>query len=465
MRSFTSASPLQEQRESMRIAIFVRLFPCISETFILRQICGLLDMGHEVDIYAEERPQDGEPVQPEVAEYGLLSRTTYIDGPPEALYWEMPAWPPAGKTWIPGSTHHIPNVLRLLKALPVVVRCLAQAPRTTLRVLNPRLYGYQARSLSALYRVFALLSRRGHKARIDKGPYDLLHAHFGPVGNSFRFARELFRAPTVVSFHGYDLGAWPRKRGGAVYRSLFGEIDIVTVNSGYTRTRLLKLGCPAHKLRKLPMGLDLTDFSFRARTRSDGEPLRLLTVGRLVEKKGIEYAIRAISQVREKHPRVIYSIVGDGPLRLSLQELIKDLELEQNVALCGPLDTLGVRKMMGEAHIFLLPSVTAVNGDVEGQGLALQEAQACGLPVIATDHNGFSEGIVPGESGLLVPERDVPVLAHALNQLIEHPERWPQMGLSGRQHVETHFNVRTLNLELVRIYEEAVAKYSAPRRR
>src|SRR5260370_39293663 len=96
-------------KRPLRIAFFVGSFPVVSETFILRQITGLLDLGHEVDIYADVRAEPGTPVQPEVEEYRLLGRTTFMDMPPDVAPWEMPVWPPTGKTWPPGAETAVPN--------------------------------------------------------------------------------------------------------------------------------------------------------------------------------------------------------------------------------------------------------------------------------------------------------------------------------------------------------------------
>src|SRR5205814_5910000 len=89
----------------LRIAMFVGSFPVVSETFILRQITGLVDLGHEVDIYAEREPTEPGPIQPEVLDYALLARTVYTDrGMPLASgYWQLPVSPTMGKTWIPGD--------------------------------------------------------------------------------------------------------------------------------------------------------------------------------------------------------------------------------------------------------------------------------------------------------------------------------------------------------------------------
>jgi len=119
---------------------------------------------------------------------------------------------------------------------------------------------------------------------------------------------------------------------------------------------------------------------------------------------------------------------------------------------------------MDEAHILLMPSVTAGNGDTEGQGLVLQEAQACGLPVLATDHNGFPEGMLPGRSGFLVPERDFESMAERLTYMLEHPQMWAGWGCAGRAHVEAHYDIRKLSLRLEQLYKQAIHSYRAGER-
>src|SRR5437879_1871524 len=204
----------------LRIAMFVGSFPLISETFILRQITGLIDLGHEVDIIAENKPDADMPVHPEVRKYGLLARTKYVNGPPESTYWEMPVYPLTGKTWIPGAEKSLSNISRALRAAPTLIHCLIRSPKLTASVLDRGLYGYQAASLSALYRLSSLCSQPGR--------YDVVHAHFGPVGNNFRFVRAHWKVPLIVSFHGYDLCTVPRTEGNDVYNRLFSMVDVVT---------------------------------------------------------------------------------------------------------------------------------------------------------------------------------------------------------------------------------------------
>jgi len=428
----------------LRIAMFLGRFPVISETFILRQITGLLDLGHSVDIFANSRPYPSSPVHAEVANYRLLERTTYMDAPPETIDWEMPVIPLTGRTWPPGSATSVHNSVRVARALPKFLRCLSKAPRLTFQALSPTQFGYQAASLSALYRLGKLCS-------VAKR-YDVLHAHFGPVANSFRFAPQLLRAPLCVSFHGYDFSTQPRQEGAGMYCKLFKIVDAVTVNSQYTGSQVKKLGCPAGLLHLLPVGLDPAEFPFRERNRGLSEPVRILTVARLVPIKGYEYVIRAVAQLREQGCEIGYDIVGDGPLKEPLQNLIRELNLGEAVTLHGSLDSSGIRKLLDRSHIFVLASVS-IDGDQEGQGLALQEAQAAGLPVIATDHGALPEGMRAGESGFLVPERDVTALVERLKYLVAHPEQGASMGQKGRAFVEKNFDIQRLNHKLSLIYE------------
>jgi colanic acid/amylovoran biosynthesis glycosyltransferase len=438
-------------KRPLRIAMFVGQFPVVSETFILRQITGLLDLGHAVDIFSDTRGEQTGPVQPEVAKYRLLDRTTYMDMPPECAPWELPTWPLAGETWVPGASEPIPNWKRFAEALPALRRCLEHAPALTEQAMSPEHYGFQAQSLSALYRLNRLLAL--------PGGYDVLHAHFGPVGGSFRFARALWHAPLVVSFHGYDFTTLPRRQGAGIYQKLFEAADAVTVNSEFTRGRLAGLGCPATKLHPLPVGVDLTAFPFAPRRRQANEPVRLLTVARLVEIKGHEFVLHALAKVRRRYPEIRYDLVGDGPLGQTLEALVRELGLQDIVTLHGARDGMFVAELMRRSHLAVLGSVS-LEGDAEGQGLFLQEAQAGGLPVVATRHGAFPEGMLPGQSGLLVPERDVDGLAQQVESLIAHPETWPEMGRCGRAFIEQRYDIRRLNESLVELYGETGAAFA-----
>lgn len=431
----------------MRVAVLVRSFPTVSETFILRQVTGLLDRGHDVGVFAMER-DDTARAHPAVARYALMDRTRFVDAPPESGYWEQPVRPLHGRTWVPGAEKPLWNAARALRALPALARCALRAPRATREVLSRGEYGHQADSLSAAYRLSALAAAPGR--------YDVVHAHYGPVGDAFRFVRRLWAAPLVVSFHGYDLTRWPRENGPDVYRRLFRDATLITVNGDYARPRIEALGCPPSKVRVLPHGVDVERFAPRARRRSRGEPLSVLTVGRLVEKKGIEDTLRAVARLRATGQDVRYEVIGEGPLRSRLEAVVGELGLGDDVVLHGARTDEEVRESMLRADVFVLTSVTAADGDEEGTPVALLEAQACGLPILSTRHAGIPEIVADGEAGHLVAERDVVAIAERLGSLARDPDRADAMGRAGRSRVvETNSAGAGIDA-LEAVYREAV---------
>jgi colanic acid/amylovoran biosynthesis glycosyltransferase len=435
----------------LRIAIFVGAFPVTSETFILRQITGLIDLGHDVHIFANARGEDS-VIHDAVAKYRLLERTTFVDGPPESVIWEMPVRPVAGETWLPGSERPIPNVSRLAHAFPVLKQCAATNRRLTRDALDVRQYSYRAQSLSGGYRMATLICAKKN--------FDVIHAHFGPVANAFRFARELFRAPLLVSFHGYDFSTVPRREGPDVYDQLWPCADRVLANSAYTSTRLQALGCPESKINLLPVGLNPSEYTVNDRGERPG-PARILTVARLVKIKGHADAVRAVAKLRDNGRQLEYHIVGDGPLRKSLAELVTELKLNDVVRFHGSQTEVQVREQFANADIFLLTS-RSVEGDAEGQGLVLQEAQASGLPMVATRHGAFPEGVAPENAQWLCEEANPDAIAAALSSLLDARAEWPAVGNAGREFVQSRYDIRALNEKLVAMYRDVIAQHAKP---
>jgi colanic acid/amylovoran biosynthesis glycosyltransferase len=115
-----------------------------------------------------------------------------------------------------------------------------------------------------------------------------------------------------------------------------------------------------------------------------------------------------------------------------------------------------VSQLMTDTHVFLLPSVTAEDGNKEGTPTVLLEAQSAGLPVVSTTHAGIPEIVSDGEAGYLVPERDVLSLVDALERLLGQPEQWSEMGRAGREYIETHHSIESVTDELVAVYQRVV---------
>lgn len=406
----------------MQIAFIVNKFPCLSQTFILNQITGLIDRGHKVDIYATKSDVTSK-IHTDVDKYNLLDKVYYF---PE----------------VPNNKFH-----RLIKGFVLLTRHYRK-PKFLLNIISKRRgYGIQLLSLRWIYSTVPFLYRQ---------KYDIVHCHFGTNGLKgmiFQDIRNL-SPKLVTTFHGYDVNSETYTSNNNIYKPLCYAGDLYTVNSTYTKNKAIKLGFPKERIVKLPVGLNLSKYGFQEKRLLSEEKIKIVTVARLVEKKGIEYSIKSVAKVIKSYPNVEYQIIGDGELRPKLENLIASLGLVDKIKLCGWMNENEVRQRYKNAHIFILSSVTASNGDMEGQGLVLQEAQAMGLPVLSTLHNGIPDGVLDGKSGFLVPEKDVDALAEKLQYLVEHPESWAEMGKAGRNFVEKHFDINKLNDRLVGIYQK-----------
>lgn len=402
----------------MKITFIAIAFPTVSETFILNQITGLLDLGHDVTVIA--RLGSGEQqVHADFVKYKLADRISYVPAIPQS------------------------KILCRIKTLLLIALNLFRSPRGTLRIVRTALRCKDGFSYSRLYFGLAFLGKK----------CDVVHCHFGPAGNIGLFLKQAgFAFKLVTTFHGYDVTTYVRQSGSNVYEELFANGDVFTYNSEATKEKMLALGCPEERMIKLPMGVELDKITFAGKKPEPDGSINILSVGRLVEMKGREYAIKAVAQIMQKFENVSYNIAGDGPLREDLEKLIKDLNLADRIHLLGSVSTEELDRLYGRSHIFLHPSVVASNGNTEGQGVVLLEAQAYGMPIVATRHGAFPETVPDGVSGFLVPERNIDALVEKLEYLIKNPDKWLEMGQKGRLHAEK-YDINALNRRLVDIYQ------------
>ena len=352
----------------VRVAFLLSRFPVRSQTFVINQITGLLDRGADVEILAGN-PTEALPRSGEVALRGLLARTRSV---------RMPETIPA----------------QLATAVARALPLLRRNPRLVLRAFDVRKYGFAAMS-GRLFHMATGLSRPTR--------YDVIHAHFGPTGVLGLALRDLgiIEGRLCTVFHGFDMTEVVRLFGSRTYARLFAEGDLFLPISETWRRRLLAMGAPPERTHVHRMGIDVQRFNPGEMRRAAG-PVRLLSVGRLVEKKGFGDALAAVARL----PRdldVRYRIVGTGPLEAALRESIAKLGVTERVELAGALDHEAVRAAMLDADIFLAPSVTARNGDQEGIPVTIMEAMATELPVLSTRHSGIPELVADG--GIRLPRR------------------------------------------------------------
>ncbi|MFC2157981.1 glycosyltransferase, partial [Acidobacteriota bacterium] len=174
----------------------------------------------------------------------------------------------------------------------------------------------------------------------------------------------------------------------------------------------------------------------------------ILTIGRMVEKKGHRFALEALSILKKRGKDIQYWIIGDGPLKANLENLVSNLGLEEEVSFLGKMNQNELLEIICRAHVLVLPSITTEQGDMEGIPLVLMEAMATGLPVISTEHSGIPELVVNGRTGLLVPEKDVVSLAEKIEILIDDPREVMRMTEEARRLVESDYEIGGLNKRL-----------------
>lgn len=394
----------------LKIAFIVQWFPALSESFILSQIAHMIDRGHTVEIFSQHRTNET-ILHPTINQYDLLSKTAFAYSIPRNKF------------------------LRRLKAVALSAVGFLASPRRTVRLLRACWHGGNQFDFPSLFLGLKCLGKS----------FDILCAHFGPSGNSGLVLKRIGIAPTLIAaFHGFDIRmALAGNRD--MYRELFNGADRLLANSQYTRDRLLELGADPSTVQIHPMGIDPAQFPLRERSdRPHDRELLIVTVGRYVPEKGLEFGIRAFARVADRYSnrKLRYEIIGFGPEENKLRRLIQELRLENRVTLAGPKEHSKVVERLYQADLFLLPSIS------EALGVVLLEAQAAGLPIVATETDGIPFAVVPGRSALLVPPADPDALADKLGWLIDNPQIWPDMAQAGREHVLAHFNIQKLNADL-----------------
>jgi glycosyltransferase involved in cell wall biosynthesis len=294
---------------------------------------------------------------------------------------------------------------------------------------------------------------------------DLIHAHFATDACAALELQQRLHIPMVVTLHGYDVtssdAALCASSLGRTYlhrrHELWRQANAFLCVSEWIGHNALKRGFPAEKLRVLPIGIDVESFCPPVSRPKD--PL-VLFVGRMVEKKGCVHLLHAMRMVEAQMPGARLVIVGDGPLRATLEA-----EARASLRRCefiGAASPQSVSDWMCRASVVAVPSVVAANGDSEGLCLVVCEAQAMKLPVVGFRGPGIE--VVDGETGLLVPQRDENALAHALLALLRNEALAARMGEAGRGRVERLFNLRRQTDLLEEQYDEVLDRVPAKAR-
>ena len=296
--------------------------------------------------------------------------------------------------------------------------------------------------------------------RVQKLNPVLIHAHFGIDGTLVLPLKRWLNVPMLVTYHGLEelITDEFARRSYLTHRlylrrreALKREVQMFISVSNYSKENLLKQGFPENKIIVHYIGID-TD-AFVLDPTLPREPI-VLFVGRLVEKKGCEYLIRAMSRVQAVRPDVELVVIGDGVLRPSLELLAK--ENLQRYRFIGVQPPESVRVWMNRSKVFSVPSIVAKSGDAEGFGMVFAEAQAMGLPVVSFATGAIPEAVAHGEVGFLAAERNWEELAKYILLLFQEEPLWHRFSEFGPRRVQALFNLQNQTSKLEEIYEQVL---------
>jgi colanic acid/amylovoran biosynthesis glycosyltransferase len=397
----------------MKVAAIVGGFPKLSETFILRHITSLIDLGHDVDIYARRNPRES-TCQPDVIKYRLLDKTHYLNIP----------------------SHRFTRMIRAFRVL--FSRALFH-PLAMFQSLNLVRYGSLYAIINNLIVVDAFLDNR----------YDAILCYWGGNGIDFIILKQVFAKTRFITRFGGDDYFLGDECGVGVFSNLKELADNIIVQTDcFGRVTLRRYGFDDKKIVTWRHVIPVSQIEFKERTLEESE-IGIISVARLVKKKGLEFSIQAMAELRRRNPerRIKYRIVGDGPLTVKFQALIKELNLEGVVELVGAKTTPEVFKLLDQSHIFLLPSL------MEQAGYVLLEAQSSGLPIVATRVGGVPEMVAEHESAILIAPGSISTIVDALENLFLSSNQWPLMGRKGRAYVSQYHDSQRLMPQLVGVLQ------------
>lgn len=284
---------------------------------------------------------------------------------------------------------------------------------------------------------------------------NLIHAHFGYDAVKLIQPAKSQNIPLLVSFYGSDVSRLPSELGWKRrYRKLAASADHFIAVTGFMKSQLIDLGFPEEKISIVRFGIDLDKFEYREHSQS---PKKIILVGRMVEKKGFEYAIQAISNLYKMGKKPEVNIYGYGPLMKSLKKRTDNLQVNGSIRFHGYQPIESIMKALDENTIMIVPSITAEDGDMEGLPNTILEAMAKGTPVVASKHAAIPEAIQDKKTGFLFDEKDVEGLTELLRKILDEEFDLNYIRRNARSLIEKEYSIFRLVQEVEQIYDRVSA--------
>lgn len=392
-----------------RVLYVLEAFPKLSETFILNEVVELVNRGVDVNILASKNPME-KKINEEVSNYGLLEKTRYLNTLSSISL----------KCCL--STSFFKNVLGMIKGNHAGMRLRERMGQS-----------YYA----ALYK-----------------NVDIIHAHFAynaAVG-AMLLSRTIGK-PFTFTAHAFEIFRHPFYSRERLKMLVDNAAAVITPSEYNKRHIVMETGCNEDKVKIVRATINPERFKKDPADREE-KGIKILAAGRLVEKKGFEYLIKAMGIVVRKDPSVSLNIIGGGELEKDLVGLAETLGLTGNVNFLGEQPNERCIDELSSSALAVLPCIIARNGDVDVCPLTLQEAMAMEVPVISTTAGSVPELVDDGINGLLVQKKDEAALADAIIRLAEDPALRREMGRKGREKILREFNIGTQVNRLLKVWGE-----------
>ena len=410
------ARPAMDSRP-LRLGYVVKRFPRLSQTFFLNEIIALRRQGHDVQVFSLTDPEPADrALVPEACGIPVVSLDQTGDA---ALF----------RALLYALRQHPLRLLRTLALMP--------------------LWAWRDKGLWTSLREALVLAPAADRLRLDH-----LHAHLRFAGDCLWLVGTLTGRRWSFTAHAKDIHVGNQ----FLTEKLVAAAHVVTVcdyNKAVLARRLVSSRHgKVHVIRPF-LAAELLAQTPAAPSDPGHDALRIACVARCVPKKGLHILIRAIACLRDRGLAVRATLIGDGPQRRPLQDLVADLALDAMVALPGAATAARVRELLAQSHCLVLAAMRAPDGDIDATPTVLGEAMALGLPVVSTRLAGIPE-IVPEGAGLLVAPGDPDALADALAEIAALPAGQRRaMGERGRRFVQAHWNGDQDVHRLIALFREA----------
>ncbi len=398
----------------MNILYVVDLFPKLSETFILNEVVELTNRGHSVQILALRNPQE-KLTNEDVLKNNLLNKTSYLE---------------------------LPNSLKL-KLTYAFSKVFYN------NILNSIRNNKGKTTYKDLIKLSYFSTRYSN--------VDIVHAHFAAQAaiTGMQIAK-IINKPFTFTAHAYEIFKEKNYSRNRLIMLVENASKVITPSKFNKDYIVRETNCSEDKIEIVRATICPEKFKIKEPITSEEDKIKIIAIGRLVEKKGFEYLIKAMKLIVQRNPNAFLNIIGEGELENDLRKQSYNLGLAKSVNFLGALSNEKCIDELSSSDIAVLPCVKARDGDLDVCPLTLQEAMAMEIPVISTTVGSVPELIEDGIEGILVPERDENALADAIIKLIDNPTLRRKLGQNGRMKIIKEFNIKTQVNRLVEIWQTII---------